>query len=126
MTAVSANVQQLLAESVVFPESPRWHQDRLWFSDVYDFALKSVDLAGRSRVIAAVPGRPAGLGALPDGRMLMATAVERVRVGIVLLSKRTRSVTRSIVGALARLEGEARHRAVTRLTRGRERIRAHA
>jgi sugar lactone lactonase YvrE len=75
---VSANVQKLLADGVVFPESPRWHQDRLWFSDVYDFALKTVDLAGRSRVVAAVPGRPAGLGALPDGRVLMATAVERM------------------------------------------------
>ena len=78
MTAVGANVQKLLADGVVFPESPRWHRDRLWFSDVYDFALKVVDLAGQSRVVTAVPGRPAGLGTLPDGRMLMATAIERV------------------------------------------------
>lgn len=76
--AVSTNPQRLLAEEVVFPESPRWHHGRLWFSDVYDFALKSVDLSGQSRVITAVPGRPAGLGALPDGRMLMATALERM------------------------------------------------
>jgi sugar lactone lactonase YvrE len=75
---VSANPQKLLAQGVVFPESPRWHDNQLWFSDVYDFALKTVDLFGRSRVIAPVPGRPAGLGVLPDGRMLMATAIERV------------------------------------------------
>jgi sugar lactone lactonase YvrE len=71
-------VSTLLAEGVVFPESPRWHRDRLWFSDVYDFALKTVDLSGSHRVVTAVPGRPAGLGVLPDGRMLLATAVERV------------------------------------------------
>lgn len=75
---VAANAHKLLAEGVVFPESPRWHQDRLWFSDVYDFALKTVDLSGQSRVVTAVPGRPSGLGALPDGRMLMAAAIERV------------------------------------------------
>ncbi len=77
MSATAAR-QKLLADGVVFPESPRWHADRLWFSDVYDFALKTVDLEGRSQVVARVPGRPSGLGILPDGRMLMATALERV------------------------------------------------
>jgi len=65
----------LVTADVVFAESPRWHQDRLWFSDVHDYALKTVDAAGRLRVVTAVPGRPAGLGVLPDGRMLMATGL---------------------------------------------------
>jgi len=68
---------KLLTDSVVFAESPRWHQSRLWFSDVHDYALKTVDLDGTVRVVAPVPGRPAGLGVLPDGRMLMATAIEQ-------------------------------------------------
>jgi sugar lactone lactonase YvrE len=70
-------VKQLLTEGIAFPESPRWHEDRLWFSDVYGFALKAVDLDGKMEVIAEVPGRPSGLGVLPDGRMLMATALEQ-------------------------------------------------
>lgn len=70
-------MHELVTHGVVFPESPRWHQDRLWFSDVYDFALKTADLAGAVTIVARVPGRPSGLGALPDGRMLMATASER-------------------------------------------------
>jgi sugar lactone lactonase YvrE len=74
---VSTTAQRLLTEGVVFPESPRWHEGRLWFSDVYDLALKTVELSGESRVVAPVPGRPSGLGSLPDGRMLMATALER-------------------------------------------------
>lgn len=76
--SATAVPQKLLADGVVFPESPRWHAERLWFSDVYDFALKTVDLNGQTRVVTRVPGRPSGLGALPDGRMLMATALERV------------------------------------------------
>jgi sugar lactone lactonase YvrE len=75
---MSLTLQKLAVEGLAFPESPRWHDDRLWFSDVYDFALKTVDLSGQSRVVASVPGRPSGLGVLPDGRMLMATALERV------------------------------------------------
>lgn len=67
---------KLLTDRIVFAESPRWHRDRLWFSDVYDFALKTVDLDGNVQVVAPVPGRPAGLGVLPDGNMLLATAVE--------------------------------------------------
>ncbi|MBS1676292.1 MAG: SMP-30/gluconolactonase/LRE family protein [Actinobacteria bacterium] len=69
--------RELTSENIAFPESPRWHEDRLWFSDVYDFKLKAVDLDGNLEVIAEVPGRPSGLGVLPDGRMLMATGVER-------------------------------------------------
>jgi sugar lactone lactonase YvrE len=70
-------LKELVTKGIVFPESPRWHAGRLWFSDVYDFALKAVDLDGNLEVIAQVPGRPSGLGVLPDGRMLMATALEK-------------------------------------------------
>jgi sugar lactone lactonase YvrE len=60
-----------------FPEAPRWVSDRLWFSDVHAYQLKTVTLDGAIEVVAEVPGRPSGLGLLPDGRMLMATALDR-------------------------------------------------
>ena len=69
---------ELVTDGVVFAESPRWHNDRLWFSDVHDYALKTVDLQGDVCVVAEVPGRPAGLGVLPDGGILMATALDQV------------------------------------------------
>ena len=69
--------QSLLASGLRFAESPRWHQDRLWFSDVHDYKLKTVTLDGTVSTITDVPGRPAGLGFLPDGRLLMATALDR-------------------------------------------------
>lgn len=68
---------RLLTDDVRYAESPRWHRDRLWFSDVHAYQLKTVDLQGHVTVIAEVPGRPAGLGVLPDSALLMATALTR-------------------------------------------------
>ena len=38
---------QILADGLHFAEGPRWHQGKLWFSDFYDHAVKTVDLDGR-------------------------------------------------------------------------------
>lgn len=67
----------MLADGLRFAEAPRWVADRLWFSDVHAYQLKTVSLDGAVEVIADVPGRPSGLGALTDDRMLMATALDR-------------------------------------------------
>jgi sugar lactone lactonase YvrE len=67
----------LLADGLRFAEAPRWVADRLWFSDVHAYQLKTVSLDGAVEVIADVPGRPSGLGALTDDRMLLATALDR-------------------------------------------------
>lgn len=66
-----------LTRSVIYPESPRWIQGRVWFSDVHDYRLKAVDLEGRVETLADAPGRPAGMGVLPDGAVLIATARNR-------------------------------------------------
>jgi sugar lactone lactonase YvrE len=66
-----------LTDAIRFGESPRWRDGRLWFSDVHDYALKAVALDGTVETIAEVPGRPAGLGFMPDGRVLLATALDR-------------------------------------------------
>ncbi len=62
----------LLLDGLAFVESPRWHDDRLWFSHWGMEEIVAVDLEGRSEVV----GRgPTGLGWatewLPDGRMLL-------------------------------------------------------
>jgi sugar lactone lactonase YvrE len=64
-------------DSLCFSECPRWHENRLWFSDFYDSAVFSVDPAGRRRLEVEVPGQPAGLGWLPDGRLLAVSRLER-------------------------------------------------
>src|SRR4051794_886079 len=69
--------RRLLTDAVRHAESPRWHEGRLWFSDVHDYKLNTIDLDGRLETVAEVPGRPSGLGLMPDGRWLLATSLDR-------------------------------------------------
>ena len=52
----------LLLDGLMFPEGPRWHRGRLYFSDMQAHEVIAVDLRGRRETIANVPGRPSGLG----------------------------------------------------------------
>ena len=60
-----------LTEGIYFGEGPRWHQDRLWFSDFYSSRVCSVSLGGDLRTELEVEGRPSGLGWMPDGSLLV-------------------------------------------------------
>jgi sugar lactone lactonase YvrE len=60
-----------------FAEGPRWHDGRLWFSDMGAAAVMAVDLDGRAEVVLEVPSRPSGLGWLPDGRLLVVSMGDR-------------------------------------------------
>ncbi|RMI28868.1 SMP-30/gluconolactonase/LRE family protein [Nocardia stercoris] len=56
-------------------EAPRWHRDRLWFSDLYTHRVLSAREDGSDvRVEAELAGPPVGLGWLPDGRLLVVSA----------------------------------------------------
>ena len=60
-----------------FGECPRWHEGRLWYSDFFDHAVFSVSPQGERRTEVAFEGEPAGLGWLPDGRLLIASRLDR-------------------------------------------------
>ncbi|NNN20907.1 MAG: gluconolactonase, partial [Acidimicrobiales bacterium] len=60
-----------------FGESPRWHEDRLWFSDFYDHGVWAVGEDGEGERITEVEGQPSGLGWLPDGSMLIVSMLDR-------------------------------------------------
>jgi sugar lactone lactonase YvrE len=62
---------------LAFPESPRWHEGALWFSDFYDRRVCRVDSDGRVETVVEVPGQPSGLGWLPDGRLLVVSMNDR-------------------------------------------------
>jgi len=68
---------EILLDGLAFPEGPRWRGDRLYFSDMHDLCVRSVDLAGRSERLLEVPAAPSGLGWLPDGRMLVVSMQDR-------------------------------------------------
>jgi sugar lactone lactonase YvrE len=61
---------------LVFGEQPRWHEDRLWFSDWGVPQVLAVDLEGNDEVV--LPGRsfPLCVDWLPDGRLLVVSARE--------------------------------------------------
>ena len=46
---------QTLMTGIAFGESPRWHNERLWFSDWVAKEIIALDLAGNSEVILRVP-----------------------------------------------------------------------
>ena len=67
-------MNEIVTDTVVgglcYPETPRWHDGRLWLSDQYDRAIVEVDPAGSSRVVARFDDSPSGLGWLDDGTLL--------------------------------------------------------
>jgi sugar lactone lactonase YvrE len=68
-----------LAEGLIFPEAPRWHDGKLWFSDIHDRRVKTCDLSGQVESVVTLPKpeRPSGLGFLPDGRLLIVGCMAR-------------------------------------------------
>lgn len=68
---------RLLMEGIYFGEGPRWHDGRLWFSDFYAAAVKSVSPAGDWRTEFTLDDRPSGLGWMPDGSMLIVSMTRR-------------------------------------------------
>jgi len=66
-----------LISGLSFAECPRWRDGRLYVSDFFTHRVLAVDLSGTVEIIAHVAGQPAGLGFLPDGRMLMVSMRER-------------------------------------------------
>lgn len=67
----------VLIDGLIFPEGPRWHENKLWFSDMSAQQVMTVDLEGNVEIIAHVPGQPSGLGWLPDERLLIVSMVDR-------------------------------------------------
>ncbi|MDN3518772.1 SMP-30/gluconolactonase/LRE family protein [Aquisalimonas lutea] len=53
-----------------FFEAPRWHEGRWWVSDFYRHTVHTVAPDGGQETVLTVPGRPSGLGWLPDDSLL--------------------------------------------------------
>jgi sugar lactone lactonase YvrE len=69
---------QTLMGGIAFGESPRWHDDRLWFSDWGTQEIIAVDLEGNSEVIARMPSFPFCIHFLPDGQLIIVSARDRL------------------------------------------------
>jgi sugar lactone lactonase YvrE len=69
---------EVLIDGIAFGESPRWHEGRLWFADWSAEELIAVDLERRSEVVLRVPSFPFSIDWLPDGRLLVNSARQRL------------------------------------------------
>lgn len=68
----------LVLDGLAFPEGPRWHAGRLWFSDMHAHVVLALDIAsGEAETIVEVPNAPSGLGWLPDGTLLVVSMEDR-------------------------------------------------
>jgi sugar lactone lactonase YvrE len=62
---------QTLANGLVFGESPRWYDNRLYCFDIGTDEVLAIDLAGKTEVITREPAGVASIGRL-DGALLVA------------------------------------------------------
>jgi len=67
----------VLMDGIVFGESPRWRDDRLWFSDWGAGRVISVAADGSPTVEAEVASFPMCIDFLPDGRLLVVSSADR-------------------------------------------------
>ncbi|WGY00365.1 SMP-30/gluconolactonase/LRE family protein [Nocardioides sp. QY071] len=62
----------LLVQGLHFAEAPRWHDGRLWLSDIFGRRVLTVEESGEVATVAELPDAlPCGLGFLPDGTPLV-------------------------------------------------------
>jgi sugar lactone lactonase YvrE len=66
----SVHVTELVVDGLKYPEGLRWHEGRLWFSDMLDDRVYSWNESSGLRTEFSI-GEPSGLGFLPDGRVLV-------------------------------------------------------
>jgi sugar lactone lactonase YvrE len=77
MNIESRSDRHVLLAGLAFPESPRWHDGRLWVSDWGANEVIAVDPAGQSEVVARVRSFPMCIDHLPDGRLLIVSSADR-------------------------------------------------
>jgi sugar lactone lactonase YvrE len=68
---------ETLLDGLAFPEGPRWHDGRLWFSDQHTGRVVALSVDGMAETIVEVPNGPSGLGWLPDGQLLVVSMRDR-------------------------------------------------
>jgi sugar lactone lactonase YvrE len=74
---MSSRDLRVVVEGLAFAEGPRWHEDRLWFSDMHDHRVVALNPDDTLTTIVEVPNQPSGLGWLPDGRLLVVSMTDR-------------------------------------------------
>jgi len=64
-------------DGLAFPEGPRWHRGRLWFSDQHTGRVIARSPDGTLETVVEVENGPSGLGWLPDDTLLVVSMRDR-------------------------------------------------
>jgi sugar lactone lactonase YvrE len=70
-------MRELVYSGLAFGESPRWHDGRLFLSDIFAKRVLAIDRDGDAEVVCEVENHPSGLGWLPDGRLVVVSMLDR-------------------------------------------------
>lgn len=60
---------QPILTNLSYPEGPRWHQNKLWFSDIFLRELKTLDLQGKVETVVHYDDELSGIGWQPNGTL---------------------------------------------------------
>lgn len=74
---MSPRTATTLVRGFAYPECPRWHDGWLWFSDQHDGYIRAMTANGLITLALEIPGRPSGLGWLPNGDLLVTSMEQR-------------------------------------------------
>jgi sugar lactone lactonase YvrE len=66
-----------LINGLSFTECPRWRDQWLYVTDRYTRRVLALAVDGTAETFVQTPGLPAGLGFLPDGRLLITSMLDR-------------------------------------------------
>ena len=67
----AVNRVRIVADGLLFGESPRWRNGALWVSDWGAHEVLRFDAAGQREVVARVQSFPMCIEHLPDGRLVI-------------------------------------------------------
>jgi sugar lactone lactonase YvrE len=78
---MAENSAQIVVDGLSFPESPRWHDGVLWFSDIHGHRVYR-HANGVPQVMTEIGDRASGLGFLPDGSLLVVSMLDRRLIAV--------------------------------------------
>ncbi len=68
---------QPFVDGFVFLEGPRWHDNKLWVSDMFGQTVYTISGDGKITPIADFPNRPSGINFMPDGSLIIVSMADR-------------------------------------------------
>jgi len=74
---VSDRTFSVVLDNLAFAKCLRWHDARLWLSDLHDHKVWSATDHGEIALVVDLADMPAGLGWTPDGQLLVVSMVDR-------------------------------------------------